>query len=62
MDEDVANGVALLQPLQQYDEVAIGAGWVNHGVAQHVWADTNATSGVPQLLVVERTARVRCSR
>ena len=55
MDEDVTSGVALLQPLDQFDEVAIGAGWVNHGVADYIWADTSATSGIPQIVVVQRT-------
>jgi len=54
LDDNVAGGVALLQPLEQFDEIIVGGGWTNSGAERYIWADTAATPAIPQILIVER--------
>jgi hypothetical protein len=54
LDEQIDSGIALLQPLGQFDEISIGGGWVNHDVERYIWSDTTGVPAIPQVLVIER--------
>jgi len=54
ISEDIDSGVAMLQPLSQFDEISIGGGWVNQTAEKYFWADPTGKAAVPQVLIVER--------
>lgn len=56
MDDDVTSGVALLQPVEEYDEIIVGAGWTNHGVTKYIWQDSTGSPSIPQMMVIQRVA------
>jgi hypothetical protein len=47
-------GVALLQPIEEFDEIIVGNNWTNSAAQQFIWADTSAAPGLPQVVLVQR--------
>jgi hypothetical protein len=54
ISEDIDSGVAMLQPLSQFEEISIGGGWVNQTAEKYFWTDPTGKAPVPQVLIVER--------
>jgi len=54
LDWSIPEGLALLEPLGEFDEVAVGANWTNLAAVRYIWGDTTATAGLPQIVIVER--------
>jgi hypothetical protein len=55
LDWDLALGLKVLEPLAELDEIAVGANWMNAEAVRHIWQDSTAQPGLPQVLVLERT-------
>jgi hypothetical protein len=64
-DWDLKRGIAFLEPLGAFDQIAIGGNWTNLAVEQFVLRDSLAAMAMPQVIVLERTvelgARVKVS-
>jgi hypothetical protein len=54
LDWSIREGLAFLEPLREFDEVAVGANWTNLAAVRYIWGDTTATPGLPQIVIVER--------
>jgi hypothetical protein len=55
LDWTISDGLTFLQPLEEYDEVVVGANWTNLVAVRYIWADSTATPGLPQVILLERT-------
>lgn len=55
LDWDVAVGLAYLQELGEFDEVAAGGSWTSSAAVRYIWHAPSAPPSIPQVLVFERT-------
>ena len=52
--DDVEPGLAYLQRLAAFDEVAAGNVWLNTGLREYVWGEGRAEPSTPTLVLLER--------
>jgi hypothetical protein len=57
-DWDLKAGLAFLEPLGAFDQVAIGDNWTNLGVEQFILRDSLAAMAMPQIVILERTVKL----
>jgi hypothetical protein len=55
LDWDLRAGLKLLEPLDELDEVSVGANWLNGQAIRHMWQDSTAQPALPQVIILERT-------
>jgi hypothetical protein len=56
------SGFAYLRGLSTFDEIVVGRGWHNMGVARYIWADSTVPPLEPQVVLLEREVTMPPSR
>lgn len=59
VDGRASAGIAHLQKVAPFDEVAAGGGWANAHALKYVWEKWPGVAGTPQIVVIDREIRVR---
>ena len=54
-DWSVTAGAAFLEPNGPFDQIVVGGNWTNLAVERFIWQDSTSRSGMPQVVVYERT-------
>ena len=54
LDMDPQEGLKYLRRIGQFDQVVVGAGWINWIAVEYFWRDHPGLPAVPQLLVLRR--------
>jgi hypothetical protein len=54
MDDSIATGMAFINRLGGFDEVAVGGNWLNHLALSLVWRDRPGPPVIPQWIILER--------
>ncbi len=54
LDWDVATGYAFLERFGQFDQVSVGANWMNEGSIKYIWRDVPGHATMPQVLLLSR--------
>ena len=54
-DWSIQLGLGFLSKYGPFDQVNVGANWLNNGIISYVWRDIPGQPLLPQVLVVERT-------
>lgn len=58
MDWSVPQGVEFLRETSSFDEVVVGRNWANSAVIDLIWSKPGARTGVPQVVVYERSVKI----
>jgi len=62
LDWSVEEGYNFLRKSGEFDEIVTGSNWINLGALRYIWADSTATPGLPQLVVLRRTIETGAAR
>lgn len=58
MDDQVSDGMMLLNRLGPFDEISAGGNWLNSFAVAYVWRSSDRSTAVPQWVVLERDVAV----
>lgn len=58
MDDDVSEGMMLLNGIGPFDEISVGGNWLNSNAVAYVWRSSGRLAEVPQWVVLERDVSV----
>lgn len=58
MDWSVPQGVEFLRGTSSFDEIVVGRNWANSAVIDLIWSKPEARTGVPQVVVYERSVKI----
>lgn len=58
LDQSSDVGLKVLRRFGEFDQVMVGAGWLNEGAVRFIWRDVAGAPVLPQMLLIERTVTV----